>query len=72
LRLQGGVTCEEVKGELRLFHLWNKVNAKLPAHLRRRASAQPAMNDAELPGTARDESSVAMPTTLHPFTAGCI
>jgi len=30
------------------------------------------MNDAEPPGTRVMSRAVAMPQTLHPFTAGCI
>jgi hypothetical protein len=48
------------------------VRLTAPAHLRRRASAQPEVNGTE-PATAHAISlAVELPHTLHPFTAGCI
>ena len=44
-----------------------------PAHLRRRASAQPVVDDNRGPGRALAMSrAVELPHTLHPFTSGCI
>ena len=43
-----------------------------PAHLRRRASAQPVVNDAETAQVDAMSGAVELPHTLHPFTTGCM
>ena len=48
------------------------VRLTAPAHLRRRASAQPVVNEADAPGQTRAEPTRRIAPTLHPFTTGCM
>jgi len=43
-----------------------------PAHLRRRASVQPVVNDAEHAQVHAMSRAAELPHTLHPFTTGCM
>ena len=53
------------KSDLRFFVLFVGITA--PAHLRRRASAQPAVNSTEQPRKRAMSQAVELPHTLHPF-----
>ena len=56
------------KSDLKFFVL--SVGITAPAHQRRRATAQPVVNDAEQGRTWVMRRAVALPQTLHPFTTG--
>ncbi len=64
--------CDLFFGRVDSYSLVFVCRPNAPAHLRRRASAQPVVNDAELPNTPRSKRAAPMPKTLHPFTAGCM
>ena len=63
-----------------VLSMWNDIKTPFvipaaerpPAHLRRCASAQPVVNDAELAGMCAMNRAVASSHTLHPFTTGCM
>lgn len=52
--------------------LLSHVRLTAPAHLRRRASAQPVVNDAGQAQVDAMSRAVELPHTLHPFTTGCM